>query len=1195
MKKKTLKFLFTSPLAVLPVLISAQCGNSGSNIKEEDYLYKIGDQKFLSKNDAIDFLAKQAEKREEIEYDRIFIQDDQKIADNYRIIDEILSEHIKSQDYNMVITLDELKKYLNSNGYLDSNSDGYNQIDITNQDKNVLVYRGKDGIAYENEEEAILSYFNLNRLYTLGYDLIEKKKGSVIECEKKKKVYLSKEEVNNVLLKEINDIESNNPGTSESEKIRLFFEKTHILEKVDNNNNDNYILKIGNDTIIYDKNWRSKTDFFVRNHINRYFKIDNKFYTKEEILNDKFKILGDLTTFNVLKVNSTAGYASYLVDTDKTDKYLLYGDYVHKSVSDAIKQFSNPDKWAKSNASNHDSYHLTENAYLVNSFADFIIKNFNSQKGAVNKGIEQTMHRIYGVEKSEALEYFGDNFIKNIDIFHICDVIDEIEAFLNEAKKIKNQTTQESLYDRLNSIIKMMKRGHKGTLMAQIPVTYFASLSFLIENRASDKMIYVFKKFYKTLITYFNDVFKSLLQDLYLKNNGTPLDLWEEFKANGFDADINMNINAFANLLANSEYITNGLKVIKNSYINVAQKCAQQEIEDLSYHSEISSLPYYDRLRKVFNTFKTLNEGKFVKYDAVSNKYIINSSNSLNFYDMNFLNRLVVHSSLSAGNQFIELGKDKYKKDLSEFKLSLSNLNFSEIDDMQLSKAEETIGLMKKYYLRENRPDELAWLESLDATNNKDMISLIEKVEKFNSDEFSRLYKTDEIAKKNIEEANKVIKKYKKDAKLQKIAKNIASYTDIAVAVFNTGLDWANFLMNSEVNSQTIMEQLLKTSNQVMDFVLAIPSGPIGTLVKIGLKFSLSIIQEGIGHTEYIDYSFIDPEQPNNKYVWNGGKTISRFWGLWKDEKLTIRDAKLLEPVKFIDAFNQTTYYYKGEKYTESEVNAIYNLIVENFNVSNFANEVVYSIYDKNNVSLITAGKDANAFHTPEECLEDFYINRILEFKETNYTFQGNNLENSLSSLSSLKDALINFVKKLEPTYIVQIPKNDRGIPKDQNGASVNLLDDLEKVKNDIINSENAQNYIFFNNRFYKQGSAPLQYEVVKKNLMNEFKKRIFVHSKYVAKSKLITEQNYDKLYPLQKVRIHTIEANGLRYHYLSLNNAIKKLLSPDMLNIKPIDTPKRILNYLIFNGEEFDSYDALKKYIEKFIDMYLIVKKSKE
>lgn len=164
-------------------------------------------------------------------------------------------------------------------------------------------------------------------------------------------------------------------------------------------------------------------------------------------------------------------------------------------------------------------------------------------------------------------------------------------------------------------------------------------------------------------------------------------------------------------------------------------------------------------------------------------------------------------------------------------------------------------------------------------------------------------------------------------------------------------------------------ELIVGAISNITDSVLALlPPTPICTLVSASLKLGLTIISEGIRHTQYYDYTFIDAQNENNKYTWNGGKTVYRFWGLWKDEKRTIKDAKLLKPVQFIKPVMQNVYLYNGRIYTESEFGTLKSEIMfnEKNSISFFDDCKVYSV-DEGDPNKLDSNK---LFPTKESSLK---------------------------------------------------------------------------------------------------------------------------------------------------------------------------------------------------------------------------------
>ncbi|WP_406617547.1 hypothetical protein [Mycoplasmopsis adleri] len=110
------------------------------------------------------------------------------------------------------LTDNQLESLLNSKNQIDNNL--LNELNFEHKDKNIEIYKGKDNKAFLNKDDAILSYFNIDKLYELNDH----------------STYSSLDDVANYINQIYNNVKSNN-RTTESEKIDEFNKRIKLYEK----------------------------------------------------------------------------------------------------------------------------------------------------------------------------------------------------------------------------------------------------------------------------------------------------------------------------------------------------------------------------------------------------------------------------------------------------------------------------------------------------------------------------------------------------------------------------------------------------------------------------------------------------------------------------------------------------------------------------------------------------------------------------------------------------------------------------------------------------------------------------------------------------------------------------------------------------------------------------------------------------
>ncbi|WP_406616877.1 hypothetical protein [Mycoplasmopsis adleri] len=611
-------------LSLLPVVSSAcvfsRKGSNNNSANEKDYKYDINGKKFKSKEEAVKFAKEHlVELKKENIFEDCYTGKDGKEFSNFNAFYPLFKEHIEKQEVSSNVPSDTIRSYIDSSGEI--NGEGLNYIDLTNSGKNTTIYKAKDDRWFKDQCQAKLSYFTLNKFYMHGIG-------------DNKKVFYNKEEFINEATKVYNEINSDS-NLSSNEKLWKLIKWFSLDTKSDlkflkfNNNYMPFVKDINN--LLDDKD----VETFFLNNLHEYYKIGNHYYTEEEIFNNNDLFLSNLSNFNILKINSTQGNASYIVDIDKDDEYSLNGDYIYRTPSNYIEEFKDATKWVKREQSGFLKG-TNDKTNLTNNFISFILSSLNEH---------QTHNKVdYYNNLSEFFLNMNEgkkdtqNYFENLDIFHIADLDSITISFLKEMRNIKINESQ-TLLDKIVEILTIMKKGKNGNFVSQIPVLYFATLSYLIDCKANASQIQIFKSFFGRLITYLNEVLENIIgEDLYKKDNGEKLNLWDEFKANGIDADINSNINAFINIFVSNASIYNAIKTIEYATTNMIQKAGVQKFDDIKYlYNEKISASMFNKLEKLFDKYSGRGSESLINYDAAQNKFKLKDNINLNSYATKFI------------------------------------------------------------------------------------------------------------------------------------------------------------------------------------------------------------------------------------------------------------------------------------------------------------------------------------------------------------------------------------------------------------------------------------------------------------------------------------------------------------------------------------------------------------------------------
>ncbi|UUD36986.1 Uncharacterised protein [Mycoplasmopsis californica] len=889
---------------------------------------------------------------------------------------------------------------------------------------------------------------------------------------------------------------------------------------------------------------------------------------------------------------------SYIVDIDKNDSYQLYGDYVHKSVNNTIEGFLDREKWIKTPTTPDTLTSMTSNAWEVNDFIEFIFSNLNQGFLKNNPDEAKIMFEDMSNEHYTEEKYIN-YFVTDINIFRICELHNETEEYLNELKKIQIDSYGNTLYEKINEILNLMKRGRNGSLIAQIPVTYFASLSYLFNAKADNRAISTFKKFYKSLLLYLEKSLKDMLgKDLYKKDNGDELNLWNAFPADGFNVDINTDINAFVNIFANSKYITSGISAVKAAFLNMTSNLGDLEFDDVKdmilQKNNFSS----SEIKLLQNLFKGLalkyeNDDSPVVFDETPGLFVKKIGKFGEITKDSTIRKKFIGATADITNENIINSHKIFKSRLESLKSTIWNSN-SGWDLISQARGKHLKNKYLAFAKSKNSNKEINWINSLDSKNPEDVEKIINKIERLDDEDFISFRNIKKVSKDSLAKRRAFINKCKQGeafkSKMQSIVATTLAINSIVEGVYDFASAISD-LDDENVKAEKIVESIVKIGEAALTFV---PPTPLGIVAQVGLRVIFTLSQEIVGHTEFSDYVFTDVENKNNKYRWNGGKEVIRFWGLWKESHRTIEDAQLLEPIKIINETKTDLYLYDGNVYFESQLQALKNKVITDIEKNNFLSyeNVFYSFYGKDKLN-----EPGTKFNSADTAINLFLENDLNKHINTKLSIKGFLLLYA-NTIEDLRDNMIQFINdNLQPTYITQMPWSDAsGCPMDQINPKINdfdLIKDFDDLAIHIKNG-NRHDLIWYNENI--KGRPTLNEKAIVAKLKEEFLNRINVKRKLVSKSSYLSNHKFFEIHPYNEISLYEITAKGKRFYYLSLYDALEKLMSPDMLNIKFEQLPAGEKTFRMINGKKFESDRELKEYIiAELIDHFLIKKEKKD
>lgn len=756
MKKRTKLFLIlSSSICALPIVAGA-CKNTTEDTKKTKenkekniYKYDINGEKIKTRADAIEYYLKNIAKYKPVtSKNGIYIKnyDIDNPINNFSDVEKILRKHFKEATPTIFASESLLKKYTNQDGSLTEQG-----LKLLNYDKNIdtetkIVYKGRGGKAYDYEDEAKLSYFNVKKVYTtpsinaLGSFLFENNYKELNygwgenwdEEEKQRRKWENWAEK----LWDDNNLEVWDGDKTIEEFYNDYYETIKILPEAPRfletlkfffyflngkifPNDKKIVLKIGDSFIspsirmpYFYSSWEldkniPKSHFiwtrqnYLKSLMLKYYELNGEFYTREELLENTDLINFDnFSKFDVLKINHTLDKLIYLAEIDKNDDYELFfeGDDVFiGSDNDSINNFSDKSMWIYESRPVFAN-HLIENVskknktYRINNFIDFVIRALNADLITSNNDLlnDSKIKDWFDAPQVLTNEYVNRAFINDFDILHLYNLADETQNFINKSKQFKiTEENGKTFYDKFMEVINTTKKMKRANIISQIAVSYHFGKSFLAENLANPEMINSFKTFYKKLLEYIEDVFMNIINKaLWHKPIKKFFNLYNELEGDS-TVSVQKNVASFIEFFTSS--------TIKAWYGEAAFEIARDEIKNLILRAgvEISGETHF---RKIL----PLKEGNLNgDYEKIDHKRWNFAENCVEF-DLekglfktkanfkpdshNYAERLAHYSAIQIGNEFLKNGKNNFIKNIENLITINKNLDRKDRTEENLKK-----------------------------------------------------------------------------------------------------------------------------------------------------------------------------------------------------------------------------------------------------------------------------------------------------------------------------------------------------------------------------------------------------------------------------------------------------------------------------------------------------------------------------
>lgn len=570
-RKKTFLFLCSSIVAFVPIISSTSIYENLNNASfkyKKDYM--LGDKKFNSYNDLLDYVNSNSKKINLEGNNSKWTVNLSGVIKTYNDPEKLRDDIYKNIKTRTIKTDVNLSNYANSKGIIGlTNQEAWKHISYDVNSKNT-IYQGNNDQTYKSEEEAYKSFFQVKQ----GY------------------IY--------------NGINFDNKNS-----LRNYLEKDYFPNK--NNNNTVVIVSPSGNSLPIDLTKKGAYDtlsnFIEENSEIRlnYTKNDNNIINinKNNISNVIDEV--NLKDLNYMHIQSNEGESRYVIDNkDSAD---LIGPYFYKGILD-IPSFTDKNMWRKVSGVSKTVYIESKIDATIGSFFSSIINDDNN------------------LNKIQA-EDSNTNTLLFRTLLSTEDNKSYDKWFLDELQKLSPELAKEVIIAN-NS----MMDGKKYNSFYKIPILYNFLMHRAISWGLGLDVINLIIDYFKNVCNFIQDVleFISLYSDdlLISKNKKNKFNMADFFQIGNPEYDINTSTayfldqikNEYPNLVAlsyvytqaeNNISLAGGLipfKSINFDYLWESKIISADDLYSIKYD-----------LSSVYETFSEL------KLDDMVKKYVKNNKN----------------------------------------------------------------------------------------------------------------------------------------------------------------------------------------------------------------------------------------------------------------------------------------------------------------------------------------------------------------------------------------------------------------------------------------------------------------------------------------------------------------------------------------------------------------------------------------
>lgn len=1092
--------------------------------------------------------------------------------------------NLQSEEYKVS---SDLNKFIDQGtGILDISGDNSKYLSESTT-TSTKVYEGKDNQVFASEEEAKKSYFESKNYLTFN-GLYFNNKNDLNKYLQNEYFVNSKPQTNTIIIEA--------PNGNVSNPINLSNKTAYNdLEK---------FIKENAEIILEYTNADGKSISFTK---------QNYESIKTEIS------IKDLSYQHIL---SNQGESRYVIDNAMDDEFNLIGPYFYKGNLD-IGNFTNKNMWKKVTGVSKQVYQENQVDSMIGNFFTSIINDDNQ----LNKEESKEENKVPTLFRT-LLTVDGK---KSLDEWYL----DQLKAY------------DQNLWDQVVTNNMNLMNGKKYNTFYKIPVMYSFILQRLIDMNASWDIIETTFYYFGKVADFIQSCIDSIIMDenLLMGPNNKKFNVKEFFNIGNSEFDTSTSVSYFINEIKKYDKFVAAMSVYLGAVNNVNTLAGMIPFNTYSSRvlfenkvitrEEFYKDSNYKAFEKIYNSYSKLNYEEFLKEFTKNskNQAISSLANKSHKEIVEGLKKIIVIDNISID----AILHGVVSKNIITYEINKSAL-MGEIEKYNESKEIIQEGLLERLDVIGKLQDFLKLLEN-DKEGKIDpywayiMLNMNEVVTPSKQVFNSSVSITDPIV-------------FAENA-VRLSAASLISATIVADIINNLYWKaWKNshesyMRLTSSINRavryayRKVSQAYTNLKNKTKSWFYRVNDSVDGLTFIVEKWASLKYFKQLNKGLEFIKkaapvfgaalaifevamfvYDFLKVEETQNYYVyttvdgtefiWDGSKTISRYFGFDVQEVGSIDNMKLITPIQITTPQIEDFYFFDKVRYYSQEeikpklISYLFegNSLLTNphFNkkytfVKNASN---YDYKAFNTIEEMTQSvlKDLSVVKKEDGSIDSTKINNNSEFlKTSSFSFSNglivtnNNainetIQNILNNIRNTKIAKLKIDSKANNDFVVPGKLwTDKGIVDNSNLASQYIIDNSANKFKDNANFKNEIDGKLITQESFVEVNRDKAEKEANDNLYKVFLTKTNVNSKDVLNSALTINNKFSELENAKTIKIYKIRYKGQELSFLDEGKALNYL--------NKISGVSKISNYVektsySYNGMFFADEDILREWVYK-------------